>query len=75
MEAGITLTDECGNILPDENHNVERNKELNRVRVTDKRLNYFVAIFSNLNTTRFTKVLTLIPRADAKPHRGIGIFQ
>ncbi|KAK2555981.1 Cyclic nucleotide-binding domain-containing protein 2 [Acropora cervicornis] len=29
-EAGITLTDDCGNLLPDENHNLERNKELNR---------------------------------------------
>lgn len=34
-EAGITLTDECGNLFPDENHNVERNIELNRVHVTD----------------------------------------
>ena len=43
-EAGITLTDDGGNLLPDENHNLERNEELNMVRETDKRVNVFVAI-------------------------------
>ena len=75
-EAGITLTDDCGNLLPDENHNLERNKELNRVRVTDKRLNFFVAIHCNLNTTKFTKILILIiSRTDTKPHLAIDICQ
>lgn len=75
-EAGITLTDDCGNLLPDENHNLERSKELNRVRVTDKRLNFFVAIHCNLNTTKFTKILILIiPRTDTKPHLAIDICQ
>lgn len=75
-EAGITLTDDCGNLLPDENHNLERNKELNMVRVTDKRQNFFVAIHCNLNTTKFTKILILIiPHTDTKPHLAIDVCQ